>query len=183
VITRKTPISGAFVIESKPQHDTRGAFNRFFCENKLIQILGKRKIVQINHSITSEIGAVRGMHFQCKPYAEMKLVRCIRGRVFDVLVDLRADSPTFLKWHSEELDPLNAQMIVIPEGCAHGFQALEANSELVYLHTNFYTPQSEAGIRYDDQKVGISWPLKVTDLSERDKSHPLLARDFIGFEI
>jgi dTDP-4-dehydrorhamnose 3,5-epimerase len=110
---RKTPISGAFVIESKPHNDTRGAFNRFFCENELIQILGKRKIVQINYSITSEIGAVRGMHFQYKPYSEMKLVRCIRGRVFDVLVDLRAGSPTFLKWHSEELDPLNAQMIGI----------------------------------------------------------------------
>ncbi len=108
------------------------------------------------------------------PHAEMKLVRCLRGRVWDVAVDLRAESPTFLHWHAEELSPDNHRMVVIPEGCAHGFQVLTPDSELLYLHTAFYAPDAEGGVRHDDPALGIRWPLPVTDLSPRDRSHPLI---------
>ncbi len=176
-------IAGAFIVEGKPNSDHRGSFERFYCEKALAEVIGENHIVQINHSRTQSVGAVRGLHFQHAPYAEMKMVRCTRGRVWDVLVDLRAGSHTFLKWHAEELNPDKVLMMVIPEGCAHGFQTLEADSELLYLHTNFYTPQAEAGLRYDDPQLKIDWPLKATDLSERDKEHPLLTINFAGLEI
>jgi len=126
---------------------------------------------------------VRGLHFQHPPYAEMKLIRCLRGRVWDVAVDLRADSPTFLEWHAEELSAKNGRMIVIPEGFAHGFQAIEPESELLYLHTEFYTPASEGGFRHDDSRLGIKWPLAVTELSARDSGHALIGNDFLGLNV
>jgi dTDP-4-dehydrorhamnose 3,5-epimerase len=113
----------------------------------------------------------------------MKFVRCLRGRVWDVAVDLRAGSPTFLQWHAVELDPGTARMLVIPEGCAHGFQALEADSELLYLHTAAYAPEAEGGIRYDDPRLDIAWPKPASDLSERDRRHPLLTHDFAGLHL
>jgi dTDP-4-dehydrorhamnose 3,5-epimerase len=177
------PIAGAFIVEGKPHSDHRGAFERFYCEKALAEVIGENHIVQINHSRTHGIGAVRGLHFQHAPCAEMKIVRCLKGRVWDVLVDLRAGSRTFLKWHAQELSPEKALMMVIPEGCAHGFQTLEANSELLYLHTNFYSPQAEAGLRHDDPRLKIDWPLKVTDISERDKEYLLLTNNFAGLEI
>lgn len=180
---RATRIAGAVVVTDSRFVDHRGAFSRFFCSRTLAEIIGDRHVVQINHSRTSVAGAVRGMHFQYAPHAEMKLVRCIRGRVWDVLVDLRAGSATFLQWHGEELSPDSSQMIVVPEGCAHGFQALEADSELLYLHTEFYTPESEGALCYDDPRVCISWPLPITDLSERDKKHARLSNDFAGLDV
>lgn len=142
--------------------------------------MGNRQIAQINHSRTSRVGALRGMHFQHPPHAEMKLVRCLRGSVWDVAVDLRAGSPTFLEWHAEELTPDGGQMMVIPEGFAHGFQALEPESEMLYLHTEFYEPRSEGGLRHDDPRLGIAWPLAPQDVSERDLAHPLLDNQFTG---
>ena len=180
---RMTPVEGAVVVENRPYTDHRGAFSRLFCERTLAEVIGERHIVQINHSRTSAVGAVRGMHFQHAPHAEMKMVRCIRGRVWDVVVDLRAGSPTFLKWHAEELCPKTSRMLVIPEGCAHGFQVLEAESELLYLHTAFYSPAAEGAICYNDPLLAISWPLPVTDLSERDKNHALLSNDFAGLDV
>lgn len=180
---RKTCIAGAFVVDGKPYTDHRGGFSRFFCERSLADVLVDRRIAQINHSRTSAVGAVRGLHFQYAPNAEMKLVRCIRGRVWDVVVDLRAGSSSFLRWHAEELSPEASRMLVIPEGCAHGFQVLEAESELLYLHTAFYAPASEGALRYDDPRLGIHWPLPVTDLSERDKNHALLSNDFAGLDV
>ena len=180
---RMTPIEGAVVVENQPHTDHRGAFSRLFCERTLAKVIGERHIVQINHSRTSAVGAVRGMHFQHAPHAEMKMVRFIRGRVWDVLDDLRAGSPTFLKWHAEELCPEASRMLVIPEGCAHGFQVLEAESELLYLHTAFYSPAAEGAICYNDPQLTISWPLPVTDLSERDKNHALLSNDFAGLDV
>jgi len=180
---RSTDIAGALVVDGQPYADHRGAFSRLFCERELAEVVGDRHVVQINHSRTHAVGAVRGMHFQHPPYAEMKMVRCIRGRVWDVLVDLRAGSPTFLCWHAEELSPDTSRMLVIPEGCAHGFQVLEADSELLYLHTAFYTPASEGALRYDDPQLAIRWPLPVTDLSERDKTHALLSINFIGLDV
>lgn len=180
---RQTGIAGAVVVEGEPYTDHRGAFSRLFCERMLGEVVSDRHIVQINHSRTHAVGAVRGMHFQHPPNAEMKIVRCIHGRVWDVLVDLRAGSPTFMRWHAEELSSETSRMLVIPEGCAHGFQVLEADSELLYLHTAFYNPASEGALRYDDPRLAIRWPLPVTDLSERDKNHAFLSNDFAGLDV
>lgn len=180
---RQTGIAGAVVVEGAPYADHRGAFTRIFCEQALAQVIGSRHVVQANHSRTHAVGAVRGMHFQHPPHAEMKMVRCIRGRVWDVLVDLRAGSPSFLHWHAQELDPVSSRMLIIPEGCAHGFQVLEPDSELLYLHTAPYTPESEGALRFDDPRVAIPWPLPVSDLSERDRHHALLSNDFAGLDL
>jgi dTDP-4-dehydrorhamnose 3,5-epimerase len=174
------PIAGANLVESARHCDARGAFMRLFCADELAEVIGARTVVQINHSRTTAVGAIRGLHFQHPPHAEMKLVRCLKGRVWDVMVDLRAGSPTFLHWHGEELSTQNARMMVIPEGCAHGFQVLDPDSELLYLHTAFYAPHAEAGLRYDDPRLGIAWPLPVTDISARDAGHAPIADDFLG---
>ena len=181
--THATQLSGLFVVETSPHIDSRGAFSRLYCEKELTEVVGQRCILQINHSRTAEVGAVRGLHFQRSPHAEMKLVRCLKGRVWDVAVDLRKNSPTYLRWHAEELTPDNAHMMVIPEGFAHGFQVIEPDSELLYLHTAFYTPAAEGGLRYDDPKLAIDWPLVVTDISERDKNHSLIETDFEGISL
>ena len=178
-----TPLPGLKVVETSPFQDSRGAFARWYCERELAEIVGNRQIVQINHSRTGGMGAVRGLHFQKPPHAEMKLVRCIKGRVWDVAVDLRQGSATYLKWHAEELTPTNARMMVIPEGFAHGFQEIEPESELLYLHTAFYAPESESGVRFDDPSIGIEWPLPVTDVSQRDRNHPLINLGFVGLSV
>lgn len=178
-----TALQGVAIVETQSFADRRGAFSRFFCKDELAAIIGNRDIVQINHSRTSMVGAVRGLHYQLPPHAEMKLVRCMRGRVWDVAVDLRAGSPTFLHWHAEELTPDNGRMLVIPEGCAHGFQVLEAESELLYLHTAYYTPAAEGGLRHDEPRLGIAWPLPVADLSARDRLHPPLKPDYSGMTV
>ena len=167
------------VVETEPFTDHRGSFARLFCARELAQVIGDRTIVQVNHSCTATVGAVRGLHFQRPPYAEMKLVRCLKGRVWDLAVDLRTGSPTFLQWHAEELTPANTRMLVIPEGCAHGFQVLEASSELLYLHTAFHTPEAEDGIPYNDTLLAINWPLPVTDLSQRDARQEAISSNFI----
>ncbi|WP_090423486.1 dTDP-4-dehydrorhamnose 3,5-epimerase family protein [Mycobacterium europaeum] len=175
-----TPLADLKIVRSIPHRDARGAFLRLFCAEELHQLLAHRHIAQINHSKTSRVGAVRGLHFQHPPHAEMKMIRCLRGRVWDVAVDVRAGSPTFLQWHAEELTQDDTQMLVIPEGFAHGFQVLEPDSELLYLHTAFYHPASEGGLRYDDRRLAIKWPLPPQDLSSRDQTHPLLNADFTG---
>ena len=179
----ETSIPGVFVVESSSFSDHRGAFSRLFCGDELGEVLGERKIVQINYSRTKKKGAIRGLHYQKAPFAEMKLVRCLRGRVWDVVVDVRSESPTFLQWHAEELSSENSKMIVIPEGCAHGFQVIESESELLYLHTEYYTPNAECGLRFDDPLLNIAWPLLVEDISERDSKHPLLDIEFSGISI
>jgi dTDP-4-dehydrorhamnose 3,5-epimerase len=146
-------------------------------------MIGSRQIVNVNFSRTEKTGSVRGMHFQHPPLAEMKLIRCLRGKVFDVMIDLRKDSPTFLKWHGEILSAENMRMMVLPEGMAHGFQALEDQSEMLYLHTEFYSKEHDAGIRYNDPLFGIDWPVPVTDVSEKDKNHLLLKKDFEGIAV
>lgn len=178
-----TGIAGVNVVEVMSFSDHRGSFTRLFCERELAHILNGRRIVQINQSLTLAVGTVRGMHYQLPPHAEMKLVRCLRGRVWDVAVDLRASSPTFLKYHAEELSPANRRMLVIPEGCAHGFQTLEPESELLYLHTASYTPDAEAGICHDDCRLRIAWPLAVADLSQRDRNYLQLEQTFSGIEL
>jgi dTDP-4-dehydrorhamnose 3,5-epimerase len=177
-----TQIDGVKVVESSPFTDQRGVFERCFCEDELSCIIAGRRIVQINLSCTHQAGTVRGLHFQHPPYAEMKLIRCLRGRVWDVAVDLRKGSASFLQWHAEELSPENRRMMIIPEGFAHGFQALEPDSELLYLHTQFYAPQSAGGVSCDDQRLAIAWPLPVADLSSRDRNYPAIPADFGGIE-
>lgn len=178
-----TGIESVSVVESEAFVDHRGAFTRLFCDRELSSVIGSRKIVQSNHSRTETTGAIRGMHYQLPPHSEMKLVRCIKGRVWDVAVDLRAGSPSFLKWHAEELSPENARMLVIPEGCAHGFQVLEQGSEIIYFVTAHYTPAFEAGLRYNDPALRITWPMRATDLSDKDKNQPLIDGTFKGIGI
>ena len=176
----ETGLQDAYVLEPEPIVDNRGKFARIYCLRELGQIGHYKSIVQINHSLTRKKGALRGMHFQYPPEAEIKMVKCVTGSVYDVIVDLRHNSPTFRKWHGEILSAENMNMMYIPEGFAHGFQVLKANSELLYFHTQFYSPQCEGGVRFDDPAVNISWPLEVTDVSVRDRSHPLLPEDFEG---
>ena len=169
-----TQLDGFTIVESESLGDHRGVFTRWFCEQELSEILEDRRIIQINRSRTETPGAVRGLHFQRPPHAEMKLIRCIRGSVWDVAVDLREGSPTFLNWHAEKLTEFDNKMAVIPEGFAHGFQVLAPSSELLYLHTAAYQPEAEDGIRFNDPLVGINWPMEVSDLSDRDQSHALM---------
>lgn len=183
MITLKTPIPDLSIVETNRIADTRGAFSRLFCEQELSAVIGKRRIVQINFSRTTIVGTVRGVHFQRFPYAEMKLVRCIKGRIWDVAVDLREKSKTFLQWHAEELSPDNGRMLVVPEGFAHGFQVLEPDSELIYLHTAIYHPQSEGGVRFNDPQIGINWPNSVTVISDKDANYELIDSDFQGLKI
>ncbi|RYG60995.1 MAG: dTDP-4-keto-6-deoxy-D-glucose epimerase [Alphaproteobacteria bacterium] len=180
---RALKIAGAFEVVSHAFKDERGAFSRLYCAEELREVLGGRTIAQVNASATMQVGAMRGLHYQKAPSLEMKLVRCLKGRVFDVVVDLRQGSDTFLLWDAIELSPDKANMMVVPEGCAHGFQVLEQGSELLYMHTALYEPASEGGLSFDDPKVGIDWPLAVRDLSVRDQGHPMLSDDFTGLKV
>lgn len=164
----RTALDGLFVAETRYSQDPRGRFGRLFCVAELAPALAGRQIVQANYSFSAAVGTVRGLHYQRAPHAEMKLVRCLRGRVFDVAVDLRLDSPTRFHWHAEELTPENGRMMIIPEGYAHGFQVLAPDSELLYLHTSAYAPQAEGGVAYDDPLLAIHWPLPAVGLSARD---------------
>ena len=178
-----TLIDGVSIVERKPIGDERGFLVRVYAEDELAQFGFAGGIKQINHTLTTSRGAVRGMHFQHPPHAETKLVTCIRGAVFDVAVDLRAESPTFLQWHGEVLSAENNRALVIPKGCAHGFQALEDDSELIYLHSAAYEPSCEGALNQSDPRLAIDWPLPVTDLSDRDRNHELLADEFKGLSL
>jgi dTDP-4-dehydrorhamnose 3,5-epimerase len=175
-----TPIASLKVIERERLSDVRGSLARLFCADELRNAGWHKPVAQINHTMTIQYGAVRGMHFQQAPHAEMKLVSCVRGEVFDVAVDLRQGSPTFLHWFAERLSPANGRAMLIPEGFAHGFQALTADCELLYLHSCAYAPESEGGINAQDPRVGIAWPQPIAEQSARDKDHPLLKMDFKG---
>ena len=180
MIIQQTPLADAVVINTEPFRDHRGQFARFFCDRELASVLGGRSIVNVNFSRTTKKGTVRGMHFQRVPHQEMKLVRCIRGSVFDVIVDIRPQSDTHLRWYSEILTADTMNMLVIPEGFAHGFQTLADNSELLYLHTGFYNPLAEGGIAYNDPSINIQWPLEIADISERDRDFPVIDHSFQG---
>lgn len=180
---KETPIAGVFQIETPSVVDHRGSFTRWFCMKQLSPVLGNRTLAQINNSRSIEAGTVRGLHFQRPPNAEMKIVRCIRGRVLDVAVDLREGSPTFLKYFGAELSPENNLMLAVPEGFAHGYQSLEPNSELLYFNTAFYEPSNEGAVNPNDPAVAIDWPLPVVNLSPRDSSTPFLTSDFKGLSV
>lgn len=176
----KTPIQGVFELCSQPFVDSRGAFiNAFRAEEEaFIGSWANRGIAQVNLSRSETVGTIRGLHFQAPPNSEAKLVRCIWGRVWDLAVDLREDSATYGQWHAIELTPESGNALVVPEGCAHGFQVLEPGSELLYLHSGAWVPAVDKGVRWDDPQLAISWPLPPTELSKRDRSLPFLS-DFV----
>lgn len=173
-------LTGVHLIETSSFLDHRGKFARFFCKKEFKDLLKDKDIEQVNYSLTAQKGAVRGLHFQHAPMAEVKMLRCLSGSVFDVMVDLRKDSPTFLKWCGEIISQENMKMMYVPEGFAHGFQALEDDCELLYLVTAPYSPEHEGGLRHDDPMINIDWPLETTEISEKDRSHPLLKFSFKG---
>jgi dTDP-4-dehydrorhamnose 3,5-epimerase len=179
---RPTPLPGLSLIETVPIEDERGLFVRVFCEEDLAPLRSALHFAQINLSTTFRRGTVRGMHFQRPPKAEAKLIRCVRGSVFDVAVDLRVGSATFLHWHAVELDAHSPQQVFIPEGFAHGFQALTDDVQLLYLHTSLWSRDHEGVMRYDDPALAIDWPLPVTAISAKDRSAPFLDTGFAGIE-
>jgi dTDP-4-dehydrorhamnose 3,5-epimerase len=176
----ETKLPGSFTIELEPFADDRGWFARYFCKREFELIGHTKEWVQMNHSFTAKKGTLRGMHFQLPPFSEIKLVYCVSGCVFDVIIDLRKNSNTFLQWYGTELSAGNRRMIYIPEGFAHGFQCLTDNCSLLYHHTEFYHPNVEGGLKYDDPAINIQWPMDVTCISERDKSHAFLYKNFKG---
>lgn len=171
-------LAGVCLVTSNSFADQRGLFTRLFCQNELSQILGHRQIVNVNLSSTIKKGMVRGLHFQNPPAAEMKMVRCLRGAVYDVVVDIRKDSPTFLKWLGVELTEKNMQMLVIPEGFAHGFQTLEDDSHFLYFTTAFYSQPDEDALNAQDPALNIHWPIRISGISEKDGSHPMISQRF-----
>ena len=175
-----TPIAGLKIAENQQLGDSRGFLKRLFCAEELASAGWRKPIAQINQTLTQNQGTIRGMHFQRPPHAEMKLVTCLRGAIWDVAVDLRAESPTFLHWHAEELSAANHRALLIPEGFAHGFQTLSDDCELIYLHSMAYTPGAEAGLNPKDPMLSIAWPLAISELSARDAQHPVLDHQFKG---
>ncbi len=180
MIFNETSLKGSYTIDLEPFTDERGWFARTFCKEDFKKIGHYKEWLQINHSFTKQTGLIRGMHYQLPPFSEIKLVRCIAGKIYDVIVDIRKDSATFLQWFAAELSAENKRMMYIPEGFAHGFQTLTENCELIYHHTATYKPGSEGGLRYNDGILGIQWPVAATSMSERDQNHPYLEKDFKG---
>lgn len=178
-----TDIAGLRVLQRKPLGDKRGYLERMFCIDELETLLAGRHIAQINHTLTASRGTVRGLHFQYPPHAETKFVSCLRGEVFDVAVDLRQGSPTFLRWHGEVLSADNHRSLMIPEGCAHGFQTLADDCEMLYFHTAAYHAAAEGGLNATDPRLAIAWPMPVAGLSPRDATHPLLDASFPGIPL
>ena len=180
--TRATPLAGLVAVQRRHRDDARGFFSRLYCAQELSAIGFTTPVAQINHTLTLRRGAVRGMHFQYPPHAEDKFVSCLRGEVFDVAVDLRCGSPTFLRWHAQVLSAANRTSLFIPKGFAHGFQALTPDCELLYLHSQPYAAEAEGALNVRDPALAIAWPLPVTDLSERDAQHRCIDAGFTGLE-
>lgn len=179
----ETAFDGLWVIEPEIKSDPRGFLTRLFCKNEFSQITANKEFVQENLTLTNVKGTFRGLHYQEPPYGEVKLVRCIKGKVFDIVADLRKNSKTFLKTFTLELNEEKLNMILIPEGFAHGFQTLTDNCLTLYLHTNFYNPQYERGLNINDPRINCSLPFQLNYISERDKNHPFLKNDFDGLNL
>jgi dTDP-4-dehydrorhamnose 3,5-epimerase len=175
LIFTETNLSGAFVIDLERREDERGFFARTFCQNEFEEHGLKPLIAQANLAFNRTKGTLRGMHFQYPPAAETKLVRCTRGAILDIIVDLRPESPTYLEHVAVELSADNYRALYVPERFAHGYQVLEDVTETTYQVGEFYTPGAEDGLRYDDPRLGLSWPLPVTEISDKDRAWGLLA--------
>ena len=181
-VVHPTPIDGVVVIERIPRIDDRGFFERIYCDDELTDAGVRRPIRQINRTVTRHAGVARGFHLQRPPYSDLKVVSCLRGTVFDVAVDLRIGSSTFGQWHAEVLAADDHRSLVVPEGCAHGFQAMTDDCELLYLHTAAYVQEAEGGVSLFDPLLDVPWPLPVVDVSDRDRGLPMLSDGRSGVE-
>ena len=179
----ETKLQGNYLIDNENYADERGFFTRTFCEKKFENILKNKKITQINRSFTKIRGTVRGLHFQYPPHAETKIISCLKGEVWDVAVDIRMGSPTFLKYHAVILSEDKSQSFLIPEGFAHGFQTLSDNCEMLYFHTANYNVDAEGAINALDDRLKIQWPKKITCISERDTKFSRLSKNFLGVDL
>ena len=179
----ETELPGVYVLDRQPRTDERGWFERMFCTADLAEMLGPRSIAQVNRTLTRAKATVRGLHYQVPPFAEAKLVSCLRGAIFDVAVDIRRKSPTFLRWHAEMLTEENRRSLFVPEGFAHGFQTVADDCELLYFHTAAYDPAAERGLHPLDPRVAVAWPLPIGHLSERDAAYLELTSEFDGIVV
>ena len=177
---KKLDMDGLYLVDRVLLGDDRGFLSRIWCSNEIKEAGWKKNIAQINHTYNQQCGTVRGLHFQKKPHQEKKLVTCIRGTIWDVVVDLRSNSPTFLNWHSEELSDKNNKALMIPEGFAHGYQTLTDDVEILYCHSEFFHETSEGGLNPQDPELSIDWPLTISSISSRDLNHPLISKTFKG---
>ena len=168
----ETPLPGAFEIELEKRGDERGFFARSFCSKEFEEHGINNRIVQINNSLSEQKGTLRGMHFQLSPYSESKTIRCIRGAIYDVILDMRPNSDTFGNWYGVELTSENRKLLHVPEEFAHGFITLQDDTEVLYFVSEYYYPELERGIRWNDPWAGINWPLDPQEISEKDKNHP-----------
>ena len=169
-----TKLDGLYVIERNLIEDNRGFFSRFFCAEDYKELGFSQSIKQMNYSFTKQKGSIRGMHFQNSPYTEKKIVTCVKGTIFDVAVDMRKESPTYLHWHGEVLSADKDSSFYIPDGFAHGFQTLTDNCQLLYIHSEFYKPNAEEVLNAFDVKINIDWPRDGTVMSDRDRNSPLI---------
>ena len=170
MIFSETKLSGAYIIDVEKIEDERGFFARTFDKDEFSKLGLESEFVQSSISVNNKKGTIRGMHYQIKPYEESKIVRCIKGRIFDVIIDLRTDSKTFKEWFSIELSGDNYKILYVPKGFAHGFQTLEDNTEVLYHMFQNFSPKHSAGFRWDDPTIDIKWPLKMTVISEKDRN-------------
>ena len=180
MIFTETPLLGAYVIEIEKHEDERGFFARSWCAQEFSSRGLDSRLVQCNISFNERKGTLRGLHYQLPPHGEVKLVRCTRGAIYDVIVDLMADSPTFLKWFKVELTAMDYRMLYIPERFAHGFQTLENGTEIVYQMSECYVPDAARGICWNDSRVGIVWPEADRTISKKDREYTDLDRTFAG---
>lgn len=170
MIFQETHLRGAYIIDIEKREDQRGFFARSWCQREFEEQGLSAQIVQANIAYNRLRGTLRGMHYQHPPYAEIKLIRCTRGAIYDVIVDLRPDSPTYCQWIGVELTAANYRMLYVPEGFAHGYQTLADDVEVVYQVSQFYTPGAEGGARYNDPAFGIEWPVEVSLISDKDRT-------------
>lgn len=178
-----TDIHGVTEIKRRRFSDARGSFTRLFCPDELGAIGWKGRVRQVNHSISAEPGTIRGMHYQAPPFSEAKIVTCLAGAVWDVAVDLRTQSPTYLKWAAVRLTPDSDNALYIPAGCAHGFQSLVSDTALIYIHDGEYAPQADAGFSPVDPALNIKWPLGGRIMSQKDQDLPFIGDDFKGLKL
>lgn len=171
----RTPLEGAYLIELEKKGDERGFFARFFCTLEFEKQNLEKQFIQVNNSYSKHQGTLRGIHYQVAPKAETKLVRCIAGSLYDVIVDLRPNSPTFKHWYGAELTAENRHMMYVPKGFGHAFITLEDDTEALYMVSEFYSPEHERGLRWDDPSLNIAWPISPTVISDKDRVHPNLS--------
>jgi dTDP-4-dehydrorhamnose 3,5-epimerase len=178
----KTPLAGAYTIELEKRGDDRGFFARFFCEKEFAAAGLETRFVQINNSLTGAKGTLRGLHYQRPPAAEVKVVRAVRGGIWDLIVDLRPDSPTFRQWFGAELNADNRRVMYVPRGFGHGFVTLTDDAEAFYLVSAAYSPEAERGLRWNDPAIGVEWPIEPRETSEKDRNWPDLDTKFHGLD-